>query len=153
MIEWCRDDKLRLIIEFNCKPKPLMRYALPDMSSVEKKKIQKYPFLNTKDLEVTIRYEDTIHKFTVPKGYCWDGATIPSIFWHLIGSKTQPEFLIASMIHDVLCENHHYVNNNRYLSSIVFKSLLLEAGVSNIKANVMFFAVDNFQRLLWRKHK
>ena len=86
------------------------------------------------------------YSFTIPKGYCWDGATIPRIFWRLIGSKTDPAFLIASMIHDVLCENHNYVNNDRYFADKVFERLLYVADVPAFNRWIMFHSVDNFQK-------
>lgn len=53
---------------------------------------------------------------------------------------------MAALIHDVLCENHQYIDNDRELSSKVFRALLVASGVSEIKAQVMYLAVDLFQR-------
>ena len=54
----------------------------------------------------------------------------------------------------MLCENHSYIDNDRQLSSNVFRALLIAAGVSGLKANIMFFAVDNFQRFCgWERDK
>ena len=86
------------------------------------------------------------YSFTIPKGYCFDGATIPRFLWRVIGSKTDNTFLIAALIHDILCENHGYVNNDRNFSSKVFRALLISGGVGKVKAQVMYLAVDNFQR-------
>ena len=57
------------------------------------------------------------------------------------------------MVHDKLCENHDFVNHNRYLSSLIFERLLKVAGVNKIKRKVMFIAVDNYQKLFcgWNK--
>jgi len=146
MLNWYNDDNLA--IDFSGKPLVATRYPLPSMSDEEKNSIKKYPFINRKELYVELSDipSNVTYSFTIPKGYCWDGATIPRMFWRLIGSKTAPEFLIASMIHDVLCENHNYVDNNRYFADKVFERLLYVAGVNPLTRFIMFHSVDNFQK-------
>ena len=90
-------------------------------------------------------------KFEIPKGYCYDGATIPRFFWRIIGSNTDNKFLIAALIHDVLCENHHYIDNDRYFSTQVFNALLEVSEVFPLKRFFMKHSVDIFQRFCeWR---
>lgn len=144
MISWYKDEELEIL--FDDIPRPRIRYALPSDTKAEKEDIKKYPFSMAKNLQVVITYQGKQYNFSIPKGYRWDGATIGKFFWRIIGSNTQPEFLIASCIHDVLCENHNYINSNRKLSSLIFKALLLQAGVCKFKANIMYIAVDTFQR-------
>lgn len=149
-MEWVNNDGL--ILEFDDIPRLHIRYALPSDTEEEVKDIKKFPFINCKNLKVTIKDTNKTYSFDIPKGYKWDGATVPKFFWRIVGSSTQPEFLIASCIHDVLCENHNYIDNNRNLSSKIFKELLLIAGVSKIKAQIMYLSVDNFQRFCgWKK--
>lgn len=129
------------------------RYPLPSMTESDKESVKKYPFINRKDLyvELTDKNKNVTYTFTIPKGYCWDGATIPRLFWRLVGAKTDPVFLIASMIHDVLCENHSYVDNDRYFADKVFERLLYVAGVNPVTRFLMFHCVDNFQKFCkWR---
>ncbi len=173
---WYKDDEL--IIEFNKKPSVTMSYPVPlskseDLSvkssadsviaragkAIRKnKEIIRKPFLNKEDLEVKITTQMPIglfsdrktYNFTIPKGYTWDGATIPRFFWRFIGSNTSPEFLIPSMIHDVLCENHAYIDNDRYLSTIILERLLYCSGVGGFKRWMMKHSVDNFQRIFGR---
>lgn len=124
-----------------------MRPALYD-GAREKRGEEKYPFRNRRALGVTLFDHLKLQKygFIIPKGFSWDGATIPRMFWRLIGSKTDPAFLIPSMIHDWMCNYHESVNNDRNFSSRVFRGLLIEAGVSKAKAQTMYLAVDNYQR-------
>lgn len=146
------DDNL-ISINFGVKPQVGIRYQLPSMSDVEKESIKQYPFINKKDLYVELgdKKKNVVYTFTIPKGYCWDGASIPRLFWRIIGSKTEPTFLIASLIHDVLCENHGYVDNDRYFADKVFERLLYVAGVNPVTRFLMFHSVDNFQKLCkWR---
>ena len=93
-----------------------------------------------------IDYLGTQYCFVIEKGYTWDGATIPFGFRWLIGAKGSSEFLNPSMVHDKMCENHEIVGNDRQLSSMIFRELLIASGVSKLKAKTMYYAVDNFQR-------
>lgn len=145
-VEWYQDEKLG--IYFDKIPHVGVRYALPSMTEREKKSVSKYPFINKTDLNVHL-YDYATQKdyiFTIKKDYCWDGATIPRFFWRLIGSKTDSKFLIPSMIHDVLCENHAYVDFDRYFADKVFERLLYVSGVLAFNRWLMFHCVDNFQK-------
>jgi hypothetical protein len=154
MLNWYEDDYIG--IKFSERPHVSMRYALPSMSASEIDNIKKYPFLNRKDLKVQLDdyFAEKTYTFTIPKGYKWDGATIPRMFWRLIGSKTDSAFLIPSLIHDVLCENHKYVDNDRYFADRVFDCLLKVSEVPAFNRWLMFHSVDNFQKFCkWGKQK
>lgn len=107
----------------------------------------KKPYLNKITCMFTVYYNNEQYVIRCAKGYDWDGASIPFGFRWLIGAKGSPQFLVPSMVHDKLCENHDFIKNDRYLSSLILKELLLAYGVGRIKANTMFHAVDNFQKL------
>ncbi|MCD7779580.1 MAG: DUF1353 domain-containing protein [Candidatus Gastranaerophilales bacterium] len=66
----------------------------------------------------------------------WEGATIPRFFWRFIGANTSPKFL-----------NHSYIDNNRYLSTIILERLLYCSGVNGFKRWMMKHSVDNFQKI------
>lgn len=154
MLEWYKDKEIG--IYFSEKPCVIMRYALPSMSAEDKKAIAKYPFENKKHLNVELHdyKKRSIHFFMIPRNYCWDGATIPKAFWRLIGSKTDSKFLIPSMVHDILCEHHDYVNHDRYFCDRVFERLLYVSGVPAFNRWLMFHSVDNFQKFCkWDKSK
>ncbi len=146
MIEWYKDKDLAIF--FDKRPSVSVRYALPSMSMADKNAVAKYPFENKLSLKVVLfnHQKQKKYEFVIPKGYCWDGATIPRLFWRLIGSKTDSRFLIPSMIHDVLCENHEYVGFDRYFSTCVFERLLYISGVSAFNRWLIFHSVDNFQK-------
>ena len=136
-IQWFDDDELT--IEFSEVPHVCIRYLLPTATEQEKKSIKKYPFINKKALDVRLydKVKEEIYNFTIPKGYCYDGATISRLFWRIIGSKTDNTFLIGALIHDWMCEQRDCVNNDRNFSSKVFKALLTTGGVGGFKAQVM----------------
>ncbi len=145
-ILWYEDDELA--IEFGGVPRVGIRYTLPTSTPAEIKSIKKYPFMNKKDLKVALidHVKEDVYYFVIPKGYCFDGATVPRFFWRVIGSNTDNKFLIAALVHDVLCENHHYVNNDREFSTKVFDALLEVADVFPVKRFFMKHSVDFFQR-------
>lgn len=146
MIEWYKSKKLSIF--FSDTPHVCMRYILPTHTEQEKKSIKKYPFICKTKLEVKL-FDHTKEKsygFTIPKGYCYDGASIPRLFWRLIGSNTDNSFLIPALIHDVLCENHQYIMNDREFSSEVFNALLEVSDVGKFKRYFMKHSVNIFQR-------
>ena len=146
MITWFDDEEIAIL--FDKVPNVAMRYVTPFTTEEETKQINKKPFINKKNLNVrlTDKIEETVYEFEVPEDYTWDGASIPRIFWRLIGAKTDPRFLIPSMIHDVLCENHDLIDENRYLSTIVFERLLYVSKVNPFSRWLMKHSVDNYQK-------
>ena len=146
-IEWYKSDKLSIF--FDGVPHVGVRYILPTHTELEKFSIKQYPFINRKDLEVKLfdHVKSKSYGFKIPKGYCYDGASIPRVFWRLIGSNTDNAFLIPALIHDVLCENHKYVDNDREFSTAVFNALLEVSEVGKFKRFFMKNSVDIFQKL------
>ena len=146
MIKWYGDDDLAIF--FSAKPDVVVRYPTPDLTEEENKEIKSKPFLNKN--EVGIILFDLKHNkrygFTAKAGYTWDGASIPCLFWRIIGSKTDNRFLIPSLVHDLMCENKEFVNNDRYFADKVFERLLYVSGVNAVKRWAMFHAVDNYQK-------
>jgi hypothetical protein len=145
MIEWYKSKNLSIF--FSNAPHVCVRYVTPSMTDKEKKSIKKYPFICKTELEVAIfdHTKGKKYKFTIHKGYCWNGSDIPRIFWRIIGSKSEPQYLIASCLHDWMLEHKQTIDYNRRLSTEVFKGCLLEAGVGKVKASIMAEAVDLFQ--------
>jgi Protein of unknown function (DUF1353) len=77
----------------------------------------------------------------VPSGVRVDGASIPQIFWTLIGGPFEGKYRNASLIHDYFCENR-----KRRWQEVhkVFHEAMLTSGVENAKAFVMYKAVEKF---------
>lgn len=139
----------RTAIFFDDFPHLGVRYILPSLTKEERKSIEKYPFICKKDLRVCLvdLKKNKTYNFVIPKGYCYDGASIPRLFWRVIGASTDNKFLIAALIHDVLCENHSYVDNDRAFSTEVFNALLESAGINKLKRCCMKNSVAFFQTL------
>lgn len=73
----------------------------------------------------------------VENSYEWDGASIPKRFQWLIGKPTDKEFRFASMLHD----DGYEERSNRAINDVIFLYVLLEMGVPNWKADLMYKAV------------
>lgn len=93
------------------------------------------------NVEFTISYKKgrvtRIKTFLVPKGWEFDGASIPEIFWDTIGRPTDKKFLFPAMVHDWL----YSIRWNRKISDDAFRDLLEEEGVWCAKASLMWAAV------------
>lgn len=119
------------------------------MSKEEIKGAKKKPLFLKNEITVCLinKTKNKTYTFTLEKGYDYDGASINRVLWRIIGSKENIEFKIAALIHDKLCENHHYVDNDRYFADKVFEKLLEVGDVGSFRRWLMFHSVDNFQKL------
>lgn len=142
------EDK-NLSIFFNSMPCVAVRYITPSMTQSERQAVKRFPFICKKELKVALfdHKKNKVYKFTIPKGYCFDGASIPRIFWRIIGANTDNSFLIPALIHDVLCENHNYIDNDRSFSTDVFNALLYASEVGKYKRFLMKNSVACFQTI------
>lgn len=151
MLEYYSNKKVGIFFSEN--PHISIRYYIPSMTEEERKSIERYPFINKKNLQVRlVNYKkDKTYNFEIPKGYCYDGASIPRLFWRIIGSNTDNRFLIPALIHDILCENHSFIDNDRKFSTEVFNALLEASDVNAFKRFLMKNSVDCFQKTQkWR---
>jgi hypothetical protein len=77
----------------------------------------------------------------VPAGINVDGASIPSVFWSIIGAPYTGKYRDASVIHDYYCQTH-----SRHWKAVhrVFYDGMLARGVDPIQAEIMYVAVYRF---------
>ena len=152
-IKWYEDEKLG--IYFSTMPSVSVRYIVPSNTEEERKSISKYPFISKRELKVQLcnKKKQKVYNFVIPKGYCYDGASIPKLFWRVIGANTDNHFLIPALIHDVMCEHHEYIDNDRAFSTNVFNALLYTEDVGSCKRFFMKNSVACFQTLFakWGK--
>ena len=59
--------------------------------------------------------------------------------------EIDPIFLISALVHDVLCENHRYVDYDRNFSTEVFNALLESSQVPALKRFFMTKSVNFYQ--------
>ncbi len=147
MITWFKDKNVGIF--FDDVPLLGIRYSLPSMTKEERKSVERNPFICKRELGVKLAdYRKTkTYSFKIPKGYCYDGASIPRLFWRVIGANTDNRFLIPALVHDVLCEHHEYIENDRSFSTNVFNALLISSGIGTVKRFCMKNSVGFFQTI------
>lgn len=77
-------------------------------------------------------------RWKAPKGAKVDGASIPRVFWTIVGSPYVGEYRRASVVHDVACneEKRSWQSVHR-----MFYTAMRADGVSEAKAKLMYAAV------------
>ena len=149
-------------IYFSEQPQVFVRVIRDDEPKEIQKQKKNYPFELNNTVTVTVETDFRSFSFNIPNGYTWNGADIPRVFWRVIGSRTDNDFLIASMLHDYLLEFKAYMINEvlskqitvqeyRRMTSLIFREKIKKQGTNVIKANVMSWCVDVFQHYLNRK--
>lgn len=97
-----------------------------------------------RDMELAEPFEfisKDCRRWPVPKGTKINGASIPQIFWSLIGGPYERQYRDASVIHDFYC-----VSRTRRSEDVhrVFHEAMLVSKVRSSLAWVMYQAVLNF---------
>lgn len=95
----------------------------------------------------TLTQDFTYRNFAVPEGYTFDGASIPWIAWQLIGTPFHPEFMRASVLHDWIYHTHQI---DRQATDSLYHEVLLEDGVGNRTAMIMYLACAVFGGPYWK---
>lgn len=143
-------------VEYKPTPNVIVRTISEDDTSLQKKSKVRYPYELLNNVEITVKTNKRDFSFKIYRGYVWDGATIPKIFWSIVGASTSNDFLIPSLVHDYLLEFkpyiahsilHYGLNSKEYreLTTNIFEDLLLGQGVNKAKAKVMAMLVDIYQ--------
>lgn len=86
----------------------------------------------------------------VPAGFITDGASIPKIFWSIIGSPFTGKYKKPALIHDYLYAIH--LTSRKRVDSIFIEGMKY-LGVSRIKRVLMWFAVKVGGAFVWQKCK
>lgn len=85
-------------------------------------------------------------KYSVPRGYWYDGATIPPILWQITYSPFDPIVLPAAAAHDFLFTSKIL---SREAANETLEKLLLENNASTIKTRIIKKGVDMFSASYW----
>ena len=81
--------------------------------------------------------------YTIPKDFEFDGASIPRIFWRIIGEPFDTKFIEASLVHDYLCR----IRYCRKGADRKFRALLLKAKVKKWRATLMYVSVRAYAKI------
>jgi hypothetical protein len=82
----------------------------------------------------------------VPKFFQYDGSSIPSALWPLMGSPFHPSFMLAAVFHDWIYHTHQIPREDA--DNLVHK-MLIEDGVSRAKAWLMYNTIDLVGESYW----
>ena len=137
-----------LLVELIGNPEIEVRQVMPEDDKQTVKDKNKKPFKTNKSALIKVYYHDSEGKETKkiisnPTNYTYDGASIP----FKIG-KGNMKLLIPALFHDLMCEDKSRIDFNRNLSSKIFKDLLIQCKVSDLTAEIMYLAVDTYQRFM-----
>lgn len=95
-----------------------------------------------------VGHEDSSDRIHVPEGFITDFASIPRIFWTIIGPPTG-EYGKAAIIHDYL---YSIQTNKRSYADRIFLEAMKVLKVNWLKRRLMWFAVRSFGWRPWNKH-
>lgn len=101
------------------------------------------------DFEYHVGSEDSNEVIKVPKGFVTDGASIPKIFWSIIGGPWG-KYGYAAVVHDYL---YHIKIYTRKKSDKIFLEAMGVLGVSKWKRITMYWAVRLFAWHPWKYRK
>jgi len=93
----------------------------------------------------------TAHGITVPKGFRYDGASVPKIAW-LVGLGRDGVHRAASLIHDWLYVNDGEIDEGSYTrkqADDLFRDMLKEYGVKSWHVFVAYRATRLFGWFWW----
>ncbi len=158
-----KKEKILNVI-FDNNPDVRVRVIYFDDSPLVKNDKKKYPFKLYNPLTVQVITTCRNFKFKIYEGYTWNGADIPRVFWRIIGSRTDNDYLTASMVHDYLLEFKSFIINEilsnqisikqyRRLTTLIFRFIIKKNGTNTFKANIMSWCVDIFQMINFRSWK
>lgn len=80
-------------------------------------------------------------EWPVPEGSWFDGASIPKVFWSIIGGPYEGRYREASIVHDHFCIKRIRAWRDTHR---MFYDAMLCRGVSGFKARLMYYAVYRF---------
>ena len=102
-----------------------------------------------KPFEYHVGSEDSNEVIKVPKGFITDFASIPRIFWSIIGNPWG-QYGKAAVIHDYLYHTQIYTRSR---SDRIFLEAMQVLGVSWWRRRTMWFAVRIGAGWIWKRHK
>ena len=86
----------------------------------------------------------------IPAGFVTDGASIPRIFWFIIGSPMTGKYRAAAILHDFLYYTAKYP---RKRCDEVFLEAMTVLNVNKVKRTIIFWAVRFFGDISWDRHR
>jgi len=102
--------------------------------------IEEYSYKCTVDGETLL--------ITIPAGFIYNGASIPAIGWLVTYTPFHPDVMVPALIHDYLYGDHS-LGIDRYTADSILYQMLVENGVKEITAEIMYQAVRAAGSAFW----
>ncbi len=81
-----------------------MRIVLPEYEESRHYSSEPYRRQLTHDFV----FEIDGYKYTILKGFWWDGASIPRFLWRAVGSPFTGKYYLACLVHDLFYATHYF---------------------------------------------
>lgn len=111
------------------------------------------------DYVIDLRPYSTKHiDLVVPKGFIYDGASVPRWLWSVSGLGIDGLHRAAALVHDFIYEHQGYFEDNdtgadieisRKEADLIFKKILKEVGISSHKIFMAYYGVRLFGQKAW----
>lgn len=113
---------------------------------------QKRKYEVAEDYDFRFRVGPDEHRvaITVPRGFRYDGASIPPAGWHLTFTPFNPMVMLPALVHDYLYGMPLYQVDRATADSLMYH-MLRENGVDRITAEIMYRAVRVGGRGHWQR--
>jgi hypothetical protein len=102
-----------------------------------------------------------IVKIDVPRGFEYDGASVPRIAWSISGLRPDGLIRAPALVHDWLYTKHEFKDItllgyektacSRKEADDLFLQIMLEAGMKKYRAKIAYWAVRWFGAMAWKK--
>jgi hypothetical protein len=99
-------------------------------------------------LQDDFSYENDYIKVIVKSDFITDGASIPKMFWSIVGNPLSDNLLKPAIIHDGL---YTLMQLSRSTCDKLLKEMLLFNETSKVKAYIIYYAVRYFGGSHWKK--
>lgn len=90
------------------------------------------------------------YSLTIKEGFVFDGASIPRLFWTLVGSPFTGSYARAALIHDALYQSEIL---SRKECDDIFYDVMYACGSNWITRYTLWAAVRTFGGFVWSNHK
>jgi len=104
------------------------------------------------ELRKALRIASGKDRFTVPKGFRSDGASVPEFLWSTVTPPIDPRTLRASIAHDFIYRTQPK-GWTRSRADKMFHRLILEDGLSQARADLAMTGLKNFGEGAWNESK
>jgi hypothetical protein len=101
------------------------------------------------ELTKPYRYKNKKIQVDIPEGFKSDGASIPKIFWSIIGSPWTGKYARAALIHDFCYWKQIFT---RKISDVIFLDAMEVLRVSLWRRRIMYYSVRFCAWIIWNKH-